>query len=110
MRFERDQTYLPVTVEQFQDLTNELLKEFNALTAPNFVTADFFSQVLMAAIHALDHKIGFYSKSSLFDACVNRVSCNMTYQVVQEIQARLKAEQGMKPTLVPEVPDEPALC
>ena len=98
--FQEDETYLPVTMQQWENLTNEILTEFNKLADPHFLNGDYFSQILMSAIHAYDHKVGWVSKSELFDSCVNRISCHVTYSAVQAIQARIKAEGGIKPQLV----------
>lgn len=89
-------TYLPVTMKQFEDLTNEILGQVNALMAPHALDADYLAQVLMSAIHALDHKNGKVRKSDLFESCVNRISCHVTYHVVQEIQAKLKAKGAVE--------------
>ena len=101
-------TYLPVTMQQFESLTNEMLVELNKLVAEenqdgtkNF-DANYVAQILMSAIHAYDHKHGWINKSDLFDSCVNRISCHVTYHVVQEIQAKLKQEAGVSPVLVPD--------
>lgn len=98
--FPVDKGYLPVTMQQFEELTNEILSEINNLCAPHFLDANYVAQVLMGAIHAYDHKVGWVSKSELFDSCVNRISCHVTFHAVQEIQAKIKAESGIKPTLV----------
>lgn len=95
--FNPDKAYMPVTMAQWEGLTNEILVEFNKLADPHFLDGDYFSQILMSAIHAYDHKIGFVSKSELFDSCVNRISCHVTYAAVQAVQSRLNAK---KPTLV----------
>lgn len=91
--FTKDFTALPVTMEQFQELTNEVLVAINKVTAPHFLDADYTAQILMSAIHALDHRHGYVYKSDLFESCLNRISCHVTYHAVQEIQTRLKAKQ-----------------
>lgn len=93
--------YLPITMQQFEDLTNEILAEVNALCDPHFLDANYMAQVLMGAIHALDHKHGMVLKSELVESCVNRISCHVTYHAVQEIQAKIKLDAGVKPELVP---------
>ncbi len=103
--FEVDDIYLPVTMQQFEDLTNEVLLKFNVITAPNGLNADYMAQVLMSAIHALDHKHGVVKKSELFESCVNRISCHVTFHAVEEIQKRLKAAAGE--TTLAAVPDAP---
>jgi hypothetical protein len=88
--FDQDETYLPLTMKQFEDLTNEVLTKLNGILAPNALDADYTAQILMSAIHALDHKHGIVTKTDLFNSCVNRISCHVTYHAVQEIQERLK--------------------
>lgn len=90
--FEIDETFLPVTMKQFEDLTNEVLTQVNLVTAPHALDADYMAQILMSAIHALDHKHGWVSKSALFRSCINRISCHVTYHAVEEIQRRMKAK------------------
>lgn len=101
--FEQDETYLPITMQQFEDLTNEILIKLNTLfpadpdpDAPKALDAEYAAQVLMSAIHALDHKHGIVKKSDLFESCVNRVSCHVTYHAIQEIQRKLKEKSGLK--------------
>lgn len=99
--FKDDLTHLPLTMEQFQGLTNEILEKVNKFCAPHFLDADYLAQILMSAIHAMDHKIGYAKKSELFASCINRISCHVTYHAVQEIQGRIKAkaaEEGQTTT------------
>ena len=104
-RFVHDRTHLPVTMQQFQDLTNEILVEINKLTAPHMLDADYLAQVLMSAIHATKGEIGFISKYAMFESCVHRISCHLTYDAVQEIQKRIKEKN--KPEDITVVPAEP---
>lgn len=90
-----EMTYLPVTAKQFEDLTNEVLTRLNELNAPHFFSADYVSQVVMSAIHALDHKIGMISKRELLHACINRISCHLTYEAVEETRRRIKDSAGL---------------
>jgi hypothetical protein len=92
MFFKNNLTFLPVTMKQFEDLTNEILSAVNMLSAPNFLEADYMAQVLMSAIHALKHENGMVRKSELFESVVNRISCHITYHAVEEIQKRIKAQ------------------
>lgn len=104
--FKCNDTYLPVTMDQFQTLTNEILTAINTVCAPHFLDSDYAAQILMSAIHALDHKHGHVKKSDLFESCINRISCHVTYHAVNEIQTRIKAKaesDGQTPeTLDPE--------
>lgn len=97
-------------MKAFEDLTNEILVEVNKLCDPHFLDANYMAQVLMGAIHAYDHKIGMATLEELFESCVNRISCHVTYHAVQEIQNKLKLDGGLKPALVPDendLTDEP---
>lgn len=110
--FAEDKTYLPVTMKQFEDLTNEVLLAINQVTAPHNLDADYTAQILMSAIHALDHKHGLVSKKDLFESCINRISCHVTYHAVQEIQARMKAKQektGLNPDTALQLVDDEIL-
>jgi hypothetical protein len=89
--FTPDETYLPVTMQQFESLTNEVLNAINKVSAPHFLSADYAAQVLMTAIHALDHKFGYVKKSELFESCINRISCHVTFAAVEHIRERLNA-------------------
>ncbi len=93
-------------MQQFEDLTNEILVAVNEVSAPHFIEADYLAQVLMSAIHALKHEDGRIRKSALFDSCVNRISCHVTYHVVQEIQAKLKAKEAADAAAKGELPTE----
>ena len=93
--FKNNEMYLPVNMEQFEKLTNEILTAVNELAKPHFLEADYCAQVLMSAIHALKHEDGIVKKSALFESVVNRISCHVTYHVVEEIQKKLKAKAGL---------------
>lgn len=94
--FSQDQTYLPITLEQFQNLTNELLTAINLVAAPNVLTYDYMAQMVNSAIHSYDHKIGIVSKSALFEGCLNRISCHVTFYEVERIQQKLNEENSKK--------------
>lgn len=106
--FKEDETYLPCTMQQFEDLTNEILGAVNNVVTPNFLTGDYLAQILMSAIHALDHKYGLIKKSDLFLSCINRISCHVTFHAVEEIQRKLKEEHAKaNPKPLEAVPDLP---
>jgi hypothetical protein len=90
--FENDETYLPVTLQQFESLTNELLVPFNELTTPQALDGNYFADIVHGAIHQLDRKRGTIKKSELFMSCVNMVSKHITYHAVESIRAALKAK------------------
>lgn len=104
-RFAHDRTHFPMTMEQFQDLTNELLVELNQLTAPYALDADYVAQVLMSALHGTKADIGFLSKYAIYESCIHRISSHLTYDAVQAIQARIKEKN--KPEDIATVPAEP---
>lgn len=114
-KFKQNETYLPVTLEQWTDLVNEFLGEFNKIAAPKFLVAGAMEELLMQAIHHLDHDKGIVSKAALFEGCINRLSCHMTYESVRASQAAAKAAaepQGAttdpEASNLAELPDEPA--
>lgn len=96
VKFNQNSIYMPVTMQQFEDLTNEILLEVNKITAPSALNADYMAQILMSALHAYDHKEGIVMKSRLFESCINRISCHVTYHAVEAIQERLKEAEGTK--------------
>ena len=104
-KFDLEEVYFPVTTEQFQSLANELLTEVNKLTDPNFVSADYFAQILVAALHTMDRKQGILKKTEMFLGCINRISNQLTYNIANEIDQRIKKEAGVQ-TLEP-VPETP---
>ena len=92
--FQDNDTYLPITLQQFQDLTNELLNQFNTLLAPQFLDGNYMAQVVHSVIHSLDRKTAIVKKSELLDGCINMVSKHVTYRAIQEIEAQLKAKKA----------------
>jgi hypothetical protein len=109
IRFENDEIFLPVTMQQFENLTNEILVNVNKVCDPNFLNADYLAQILMSAIHAMDHKHGLASKTALFESCINRISCHITFHAVEEIRKRLTKNEesnGDKAPSLEVVPDE----
>lgn len=106
-----DQTYMPVTMKQFEDLTNEILVEVNKVCDPHFLNAEYMAQILMSALHSYDHKIGIVNKYDLFINCINRISCHVTFHAVEEIRRKLQAEEAKQKAMNGEahlspVPDE----
>lgn len=98
-KFLEDATYLPMTMGKFEELTNEILTPINELCRPNFLSGDYFAQILMSAIHAYPHKQGIVYKSELFESCVNRISCHVTFHAVEEIKKRLNPEKAANPDM-----------
>jgi len=112
VKFKENETYLPVTMEQWADLVNEFLTKFNEVAAPKFLVAGAMEELLMQAIYHLDHDKGIILKDKLFEGCINRLSCHLTYNSVKATQEAAKqaaSESGAEaaPTLVP-LDDEPA--
>lgn len=96
--FKNNDFYLPVTMKQFEELTNEILIALNSLTGPEdekgekiAFDADYTAQILMSVIHSTSKKEGIANKLELFESCVNSISKHVTYHVVQQIQEKLKA-------------------
>jgi hypothetical protein len=96
--FETNATWLPCTMQQWEDLTNEMTTNINKLVKPHFLSADYVAQVLMQTIHAYDHKHGMVLKSEMFESCVNRISCHATFHAVQDIQRKLQEEAAKNQT------------
>lgn len=102
-KFLNDATYLPVTMKQFEALTNELLVPLNEVaqlheTGDNQgFTGEYMAQIVMSAIHAYKHEVGIIYKSQLFESCVNRISCHVTFHAVEEIRKRLNPEKAADP-------------
>lgn len=92
----RDLTYLPCTMDQWECLVNDMTERVNKVTAPHCLDANYVAQVLMGAIHAYDHKTGLVSKTDLFESCVNRISCHVTFAAVEALQTKLKQEANQK--------------
>jgi hypothetical protein len=96
---EVDETYLPVNLEQFETLVNEIQGEFNKHMAPNSLDGEYMALVVHGAIHALDRTIAVVSKTDLLNRCINSVSKNLTFRAAQGIEAKMKA--GQTPTEEP---------
>jgi hypothetical protein len=113
-KFLNDATYLPVTMEQFQALVNELLVPLNEVAQLHCTegakgyNGDYLAQIVMGAIHAYKHEVGIVYKTELFESCVNRISCHVTYHAVQEIQGRLDPQKAADPELNDPEDDNPA--
>lgn len=103
---ESDQTYLPCTLQKFQDLTNEVLTEFNKIIAPNALDANYFAQVLHGVIHAIDRKVGVVSKQELLNACVNMVSKHVTFHAIQALEQYMQAEAAKNGEAPPPTAEE----
>lgn len=88
--FKKNETYQPLTAQQFEDLSNELLAEVNKLTAPQFIDANYFATILTNVIHSPEQKKGKTTKLSLFEGCVALISRQLTYGISEDL--RLKAE------------------
>ena len=105
--FKEDLTPMPITMVQFETLTNEILEGINKYADPHFLDANYLAQIVMSALHAYDHKIGFVKKSEVLESCINRISCHVTYHAVQEIQKKLnlqadtESDDGLADNVVP---------
>ncbi len=97
--FENDEIYLPVTPEQFESLTNELLVEFNKLLAPMAADANYFAARVMNVIHQLARTQGTVKKSALFDGCVNLVSKQVTFQAIEALDKSLNNSSEISPDI-----------
>jgi hypothetical protein len=91
--FEVNEMAMPITMQQFEDITNEILVEINRIASPHGLDANYMAQILMSALHAYDHKDGIVKKSDLLSSCINRISCHVTYHAVQEIQKKMNIEK-----------------
>ncbi len=93
-KFKNNRIFMPVTLKQFEDLTNEMLTAINELTKPNNLDADYMGQIVMSALHGQKSNQGYVFKHTLFEDCVNRVSRHVTWFAVEEIKKRLAAKGG----------------
>lgn len=103
---------LPVTMQQFEDLTNDLLAHINEAMAPNAADGEYVAQILMGVIHSGDRKSGKVRKEELFEGCINTISRHVTYHACEEIQKRIKERSAQtgdpvvtKPLETPDVGD-----
>jgi hypothetical protein len=97
------EVYFPVTMQQFENIVNEMLAEINNLMTPYYASSDYMAQIVMSALHSMDRKESVFKKQELFDRCVHNVSNHVTHGAVEAIQQRLaleaakaKAEKGEK--------------
>jgi len=95
-RFKENETFLPVTMKQFESLTNEILAAINTLPREDGhgFDADYAAQIVMSALHSGDSKKGTINKTELFGTCVNKISRHVSFHVVEEIQNRLREAKG----------------
>ena len=97
-KFLNDATYMPITMDQFQALTNELLVPLNEVAKLHCTedskgfNGDYMAQIVMSAIHAYKHEVGVIYKGELFESCINRISCHVTFHAVEEIRKRLSTQ------------------
>ena len=102
--FPNDEIYLPVTPEQFETLTNELLVEFNKLLDPVAADANYFAARVMNVIHQLARTQGTVKKSALFEGCVNLVSKQVTFQAIEALEKSLKGESAQDASEIDDTP------
>jgi len=84
--------YLPVTPEQFEKLTNELLVTMNQLGHPQAYGPDFFAEVVMREVHSGERKCGTAFMPEFFSGCVRQISCRLTHHIVEQNRAKLAAQ------------------
>lgn len=99
-------TYLPVTMKQFELLTNDIMAHINEKMVPNAVDGDYMAQILMSVIHSLDRKDAKVRKEELFDRCLVNISRHLTYHVVEEIKKEVKAAKDAVIVPMDRNPDE----
>ena len=104
-KFLNDATYLPVTMAQFEALTNELLVPLNEVAQLHCTegnkgyNGEYLAQIVMSAIHTYKHEVGIIYKSELFESCINRISCHVTFHAVEQIKERLNPQKAADPEL-----------
>lgn len=94
--FEKEETYLPITMQQFEDLANEMLVKVNALCAPQFLDAENMARIAITVIHGMGREQGIIKKSDFFERCVNRLSCQLTFGINEGMNAKAKMEEAKK--------------
>lgn len=98
MKYQRelleDETYLPITFQQFEALTNEMLVHINEMTAPMAVDGRIMAGVIMSVIHGLDKKTVIITKQDLFNRTLNYLSNQMSYQAVEAIKQQMAAQSA----------------
>jgi hypothetical protein len=99
-----DETYLPITFQQFENLTNEMLGHINLMIAPLAVDGRIMAGVIMSIIHGLDKKTVIITKQEIFNRAVNLLSNQMSYQAVEAIKEQIARAAGE--TTLKSVPDE----
>lgn len=102
--FEKDETYLPVTAPQFEALTNEVLTEFNKITSPFSVDANYFAETLMNVIHQLVRTQGVVKKSVLLECAINLISKHTTYHAIEALKKSLDPLPEATPSDMEDVP------
>lgn len=93
--FANNERMFPVTMKQFEDVTNEMLTVVNELIAPEFFNSDYMAQIVMSGFHSYDRKTAYYKANEMFEYCINRISNHITHHIVEEIQKRLRMEQAI---------------
>ncbi len=101
-----DEVYLPITFQQFETLTNEMLVHLNEMTAPQAIDGNFMAKVIMCVVHGLDKKTTTIMKQELFDRSINLISNQVTHQACQVMMEELLKRTGKVPELVPDEEDE----
>ncbi len=105
--FEVEETYLPVTMEQFESITNEIILELNKLSLPHAIDAEHAAKLVMGSFHGMPKEVGSFKKTDLFNRCVRMLSSQITYNIIQAIQLKEEAERKKEnPQTLTAVPDE----
>jgi hypothetical protein len=112
-KFSNNETYLPVTNEQWEDLTNEMLAAFNVVASPKFIQGDYMALMLEGVLHGLDRGKGIVSKQDIFERCIHFASMHVSNSIGTAIRLKMKEEAAAKGATVPPealeaLPDEPA--
>jgi hypothetical protein len=83
---------LPCTLQQFEDLTNSMLTDFNEIIAPQALGANYMAEIVMSAIHQLDRKVGVIDRQELLNMCINMVSKHVTYHAIQAMKDQMESQ------------------
>jgi hypothetical protein len=83
---------LPCTLQQFEDLTNSMLTDFNEIIAPQALSANYMAEIVMSAIHQLDRKVGVIDRQELLNMCINMVSKHVTYHAIQAMKDQMESQ------------------
>jgi len=90
--FKNNKTHKPITDEQYEKMTNEFVEVLNLMVKPQVMDAEFVGAIMANALHSVECKGGFISKSKIFDTMIDLMSKRLSFNISEGIRKKMESK------------------